>query len=125
MDFTQEFGKLFDKKGDRPDKLDQGLEYRSILGVPGGVDSKWMPDIENKLPGMSLKKGQGNDPDTLGKRTIWVYDSNDFGFHPAEVYHQFHDGFFPGENYPASYNNLAAQYYNAGKLQATGCPDIV
>lgn len=105
--------------------MDMGLEYRSMLGVPGGFESKWMEDISANLPGMSLKKGVGNDPDTLGKRTIWVYDVKDFPFYSAEVYHQFHDGFFPGENYPSSYNNLAAQYYNAGMLQTTGCPDVV
>jgi len=74
---------------------------------------------------MTLKPGAGNDPDTLGKRTIWVYDTAAFPFHQAEVYHQMHDGFFPGEDYPRAYNDLALAYYRAGKLAPSGCPDIV
>jgi hypothetical protein len=27
-------------------------------------------------------------------------DSNKFPFYQGEVYHQYHDGFFPGEDYP-------------------------
>ena len=36
-DFAKEYMKLFDKKGDRPDKGDRGPEYRSLVGLPGGV----------------------------------------------------------------------------------------
>lgn len=124
-EFAEEFAKLFDSKGDRPDKLDLGLEYRSILGLPGGVDSPFYSAVRDKLPGMTLRRGNGNDPDTLGKRLIWVYDTNDFRFYPAEVYHQFHDGFFPGEDYPRAYNDLAGTYFRAGRLASTGCPDVV
>jgi hypothetical protein len=35
--------------------------------------------------GMKLVDGKGNDPDTLGKRMVYVMDSNVFPFHQAEV----------------------------------------
>lgn len=124
-DFAAEFAKLFDKRGDRPDKMDLGGEYRSILGLPGGVESSLFPAVAEKLPDLILRPGNGNDPDTLGKKTVWVYDTNKFKFHRAEVYHQFHDGFFPGEDYPRTYNQLASEFYRAGKLEPTGCPDVV
>ena len=40
----------------------------------------------------------------------------------AEPYHQFHDGFKPGENYPDSYNKLAADKYTAKAFPDSGCP---
>lgn len=41
-EFAKEYIKLFDKKGDRPDKGDRGAEYRSLVGLPGGVKSPLM-----------------------------------------------------------------------------------
>lgn len=41
----------------------------------------------------------------------------------AELYHQYHDGFMLGEQYPESYNALAKKAYAQGRLQKTGCPD--
>lgn len=35
--------------------------------------------------GMALVDGKGNDPDTLGKRIVYVMDSNVFPFYQAEV----------------------------------------
>ncbi len=35
--------------------------------------------------GMTLVDGKGNDPDTLGKRLVYVMDSNKFPFYQAEV----------------------------------------
>ena len=35
--------------------------------------------------GMMLADGKGNDPDTLGKRLVYVMDSNKFPFYQAEV----------------------------------------
>ena len=32
----------------------------------------------------------GNEGDTLQSRTIWVYDTRDFPFHPGELYQQYH-----------------------------------
>ena len=33
-------------------------------------------------------QGKGNDPDTSGKRAVFVYDTEKFPFHAGEVYHQ-------------------------------------
>ena len=125
-DFAREYFQLFDKKGDRPDKGDRGPEYRSIVGLPGGMNGELFAAVKREAEGLvELKEGVGNDPDTLGRRTVWVYDSTKFPFHLGEVYHQYHDGFMPGEDYPPAYNNLKADAYRAGRLAWSGCPDIV
>jgi hypothetical protein len=36
---------------------------------------------------IDFKEGKGGDADNLGKKSIWVYDSNVFPFYQAEVYH--------------------------------------
>ena len=37
---AEEYCKLFSKDGLRPDQLgDRGLEYRNVVGIPGGVKS--------------------------------------------------------------------------------------
>lgn len=46
-------------------------------------------------------------------------DTADFPSFEAEGYHQFHDGFNFGEDYPSSYNGLAG----ALKAGAKGCPN--
>jgi peptide methionine sulfoxide reductase MsrA len=125
--FADQYFALFGTDNERPDKGDRGAEYRSLLGLPGGIDSPYFRDIEASL-GRSGKKlqlvaGLGNDKDTLGKGKVWVMDSDKYPFYPAEMYHQFHDGFMPGEQYPQGYNAIARQLYDAGKLGSTGCPD--
>ena len=35
--------------------------------------------------GMTLVDGRGDDPDTLGKRLVYVMDSRKFPFYQAEV----------------------------------------
>jgi len=49
-------------------------------------------------------------------------DSNEFIFYQGEIYHQFHDGFMPGENYPPSYNDIVHLKIEDGSLEKTGCP---
>lgn len=123
--FAKKYFSLF-KKGDRPDLGDLGSEYRALIGIPGGVTSPFFPAIEKEaeIIGVSLVKGNGNDADTLRTKTIWVMDSNQFPFHQAEIYHQFHDGFMPGEQYPATYNSLAKNAFRDGRIVPTGCPDV-
>lgn len=36
---------------------------------------------------------------------------------------EFHDGFAFGEDYPNSYNSLAAKKVKAGQLRDSGCPN--
>ena len=38
-DFTRTYLSLMDKDGNRPDMGDRGTEFRSLIGIPGGVDS--------------------------------------------------------------------------------------
>jgi len=102
-----------------------GPEYRSLLGLPGGTNSKYFQVIKDAADkkGITLKEGNGNDPDTLGKKMAFVMDSTKFPFYQAEVYHQFHDGFMPGEQYPQSYNSITNKLLVSGQLKYTGCPE--
>ena len=59
---------------------DRGSEYRSTIGIPGGVSSDIFPSIEKALAksGKQLKllEGKGNDPDTLNEKVVWVLVNN-------------------------------------------------
>lgn len=90
--FAEEYLQLFGKDLERPDKGDRGPEYRSIIGLPGGTQSKLYPIIANlaKEKGLTLEEGRGNDGDTLYSKKVWVMDSDKYPFHQAEIYHQYH-----------------------------------
>ena len=122
--FAKEYFSLF-KKGDRPDLGDRGLEYRSLVGLPGGMSNPLFKVLEEEATnaGQKLVAGKGGDKDTSGKKMVWIYDSDEFPFRQAEIYHQFHDGFMSGEQYPQTYNDLANEAYLDGRIEATGCPD--
>ena len=45
-DFARQYFSLMDLNGDRPDKGDRGAEYRSLIGLPGGVDSSLFATLE-------------------------------------------------------------------------------
>lgn len=89
---------------DRVDPGDRGGEYRSLLGLPGGSShpsyslvedeatkagkNKAQIDQQRQQPfvlfsavyltissGFKLVAGKGNDPDTLGKQIVYVYDT--------------------------------------------------
>jgi hypothetical protein len=65
--------------------------------------------------------GKGDDPDA--RSLCFVMDAADFPFFVGEQYHQFHDGFNLGENYPNSYNSLASKLAKANMLGESGCPN--
>ena len=91
--FAQVYFSLFDPKTkDRVDPGDRGGEYRSLMGLPGGTSHSLYPEIVQvaQTAGFILKPGKGNDPDTLRQQLVYVYDTKQFPFHQAEVYHQFH-----------------------------------
>ena len=97
-DFAKEYFDLFTPKGERVDPMDRGGEYRSLIGLPGGVKNSHYAEVEAaaKAKGMTLEEGKGNDPDTLGKKLVYVYDTAKYPFYQAEVYHQFHNDFQVG-----------------------------
>jgi len=114
-EFATEYCKLF-TKGLRPDQDgDRGLEYRNIVGLPGGAKRK--DGLANEL--IEASKATGDELDfAIGKggdkdlrKVVWIMDTNDYPTYKAEQYHQFHDGFNFNENYPAKYNNLVKQNF--------------
>lgn len=124
--FAEEYFNLFDDKGDRPDQFgDRGLEYRNLVGVPGGVQSKYAKLlVETSMKSgdkLDFAKGKGNDPDA--RALAFIMDTKDYPFYVGEQYHQFHDGFNIGENYPNSYNNLAGRLAKQGTLGVSQCPN--
>mmetsp|Transcript_28860 Transcript_28860/g.42748 ORF Transcript_28860/g.42748 Transcript_28860/m.42748 type:complete len:290 (+) Transcript_28860:42-911(+) len=124
-DFSLEYFNLF-TNGERADPQDRGGEYRSLIGLPGGTDHPSYSDVEAAASavGMQLLAGEGNEPDTLEAKTVYVYDTITFPFYQAEVYHQFHND-FQSAAYGEEYNNLAHEAFEDGRLKITGCPDSV
>ncbi|KAJ1635309.1 hypothetical protein T492DRAFT_588570 [Pavlovales sp. CCMP2436] len=107
---------------ERADPQDGGGEYRSVLGIPGGINSPYFAQIEAANAGkMRLIEGKGDEPDTLFKRTVYVMNSDEFPFLPGESYHQFHND-FQSKAYGKAYNDLRTQLTDGGKLSDTGCP---
>eukprot|EP00928_Gymnodinium_smaydae_P061502 TRINITY_DN45560_c0_g1_i1.p1 TRINITY_DN45560_c0_g1~~TRINITY_DN45560_c0_g1_i1.p1 ORF type:complete len:268 (+),score=31.96 TRINITY_DN45560_c0_g1_i1:63-806(+) len=124
-DIAAVYWRLFVGK-DRSHSNDKGPNYRSVVGVPGGMGSSLLPIIDAAQKGnvaqtFQLKRGVGDDPDTLGSAIVWVYDTNEFPFQQGEFYHQFHDDYLPSGKYPASYNALAQTLEQTGRLNASVC----
>lgn len=123
--FAEEYFKLFDGKGNRPDQLgDRGPEYRNLVGLPGGTKSPLCKALvaASQAQGdrLNFATGKGDDADV--RATAFVMDTADFPFYQAELYHQFHDGFAWGEAYPEVYNEIGRKLAKAGALKDTGCP---
>jgi len=119
--FAQVYMNLF-INGERADPQDRGGEYRSLVGIPGGMDGPFAESLKAAASsrGLTLVAGKGNEGDTLGKKLIYVYDSVQFPFHPAEVYHQFHDDMV--DKYSREYHDLKRIELQDGRLKPTGCP---
>ncbi|CAK9102904.1 Peptide methionine sulfoxide reductase MsrA 1 (Protein-methionine-S-oxide reductase 1) (Peptide-methionine (S)-S-oxide reductase 1) (Peptide Met(O) reductase 1) [Durusdinium trenchii] len=100
-------------KGVRRDVQDIGGEYRSVVGLPGGIHSSLMKDLASSATA-KLVPGTGNEGDTLGSDTVIVYDSDHFPAHVAEKYHQFHDDMM--DHYGGAYHALR------GFADNTKCP---
>ena len=117
-DFAVEYCNLFDKDGLRPDQFgDRGTEYRNLVGIPGGKSSP-LAELLVKASVSSGDKldfavGRGDDKDL--PKVSFIMDTKDYPSFVAEQYHQFHDGFNFGENYPNSYNSLAATFAKKGE----------
>jgi peptide methionine sulfoxide reductase MsrA len=115
--FATEYCKLF-TNGMRPDQAgDRGLEYRNLVAVKGGSKSPLALELvkasQDTGDELDFAVGKGSDNDIA--RLIWIMDTDAFPFFVGEQYHQFHDGFNFGENYPGSYNSLAQKFAAAGE----------
>merc|ERR1711997_1411757 len=75
----------------RPDTMDQGAEYRSLIGIPGGIDGALFPLIEaSNERHMRLLRGIGGENDTFTTNTVYIMDSTLFPARQAELCLQFH-----------------------------------
>ena len=124
--FAAEYAKLFDENGNRPDQFgDRGLEYRNVVGLPGGTKSPLAQAVVKASIAngdkLDFANGKGDDPDA--RAVAFIMDTNTFPFYQAEPYHQFHDGFKFDENYPNSYNGLANALLKQGRIVDLGCPN--
>jgi hypothetical protein len=125
-EFCKEYVHLFNSDGYRPDQWgDTGPEYRNLVGIPGGTSSPLTQQLidTSKANGdkLDFARGKGDDPDV--RALCFVMDSRDYPFYVAEQYHQFHDGFNWGENYPNSYNSLASVLAKVDVLGKSDCPN--
>lgn len=94
--FAEEYCKLFDKDGFRPDQFgDRGSEYRNLVGVPGGKNSAYAEMLVKASVAtgdkLDFAVGKGDDKDV--PKVVFIMDTNEFPFYVGERYHQFHDGF--------------------------------
>jgi len=124
--FAKEYFLLFDDKGNRPDQNgDRGPEYRNLVGVPGGSKGPYAKALieasQSTGDKLDFASGKGDDADV--RALAFVMDSSAFPFYQAEPYHQFHDGFNWGEDYPNTYNKLAQAFVKQGAVKDTGCPN--
>ena len=148
--FSEKFFGIFGKQGIRHDPQDRGGEvrartvtratriihlpapdtnhapaqYRSLLGLKGGMKSPYFPTIREAAANspMLLAAGRGDEGDTIKDKKVLVYDSDAFPFYPAELYHQFHND-FQGAPYGSAYNALQTVRAKAGAIGETGCPE--
>mmetsp|Transcript_20186 Transcript_20186/g.50231 ORF Transcript_20186/g.50231 Transcript_20186/m.50231 type:complete len:281 (+) Transcript_20186:77-919(+) len=125
-DFAVEYCKLF-KNGMRPDQMgDRGLEYRNIVGFKGGAKNTELAMLlvdASKETGDQLDFAVGKGTDRDIPRVVWIMDSEAYPSYVAEQYHQFHDGFNFGENYPNTYNDLGGKLAKAGE-DFGSCPRV-
>ncbi len=116
-------------KRQRLDPQDRGPEYRSVIGIPGGMKKNKIFYDEivnaNKEYNMELIEGKGsNFGDVEGEFVVYIYDSLIFPFYRAENYHQFHTNDVVQRQVPISYlQDLKNIQQKIGRLASTGCPE--
>jgi len=110
--FAAEFWQLC-PGGRRQDPQDRGGEYRSVVGIPGGVSSPLLAVLA-AAASAKLEPGFGDEGDTIENGAVFVYDQLSFPAHVAEKYHQFHDDMM--EAYGAAYDSLSRF------AEGTSCP---
>eukprot|EP00913_Durusdinium_trenchii_P002799 g2590.t1 len=100
-DFTKTF---LDQVKERRTVL-QGSQYRAVIGLRGGIDSPYFSQVSAACDGqVKLVRGMGNEPDTFGSDTVYVYDSRRFPWRPAETSNQFRDD--PPTYYDRDYKEI-------------------
>lgn len=99
----------------------QGSQFRAVIGIRGGMSSQYYPQIQEACEGrVKLAKGEGNEPDTFGTDTVYVYDSRRFPWRPAETSNQFRDD--PPTYYDRDYKEIYEKQKKLGIILRTGCP---
>lgn len=91
--------------GRRQDPQDRGGEYRSVVGLPGGMDSPLLAKLQEGAGSAKIVAGEGDEGDTLPSGEVLVHDQQSFPAHVAEKFHQFHDDMV--EWYGSEYNSLS------------------
>ena len=120
--FVRSFIDHFDSRGLRADPRDTGCEYRSVIGLPGGMHHKAVAVMRGDVAAkaMRLMQGAGDDGDTLVEKTVLVYDSNKFPFDAGELYQKFHDDVVG--TYGQQYASLRASALERGTIAVASCP---
>merc|ERR1711966_52815 len=120
--FMEAFLNLFDARGIRADPQDAGGEYRTALGLPGGIDNPAVKVLKEfaSEKGMKVLAGKGNEPDTLKDRVIYVYDTEAFPFYPGELYHQYHNDMMA--DYGKECRAMRSVAEERGALTVSKCP---
>lgn len=85
---AEEYFKLFDEKGRRPDQFgDRGTEYRNLVGIPGGKDSPLAKELvaasQRQGDKLDFAVGKGDDADAVA--LTWIMDTKEYPFYIAEV----------------------------------------
>jgi peptide methionine sulfoxide reductase MsrA len=109
----------------RLDPGDYGGEYRSMIGIPGGVAGPLYADVKaaNKY-NMTLQAGSGGHADFEGEFVVYIYDSDRYPFYRAEKYHQFHTNDVLGRPVPSTYTvDLKIAQSMEGRMDPTGCSE--
>lgn len=118
----------FESPRGRHDPGNRGAEFRSSIGLPGGMTGSAFKQIEEANAGrLQFVAGAGDDGDTVGTKKIFVYDIAQFPFHQGEIYLQYHDDIETSSGgdpqYSGKYHNLNAAGVKKGTLKNVGCPE--
>lgn len=118
----KDFVQLYLDEGVSKRKMsEKGPQYRAVIGLRGGMKSKYFPAIQEACEGkIKIVKGEGNEPDNFEKGTLYLYDSKFLPYRPAELGNQFRDD--PPTKYPADYHQLNDELEKLGILLNNGCP---
>eukprot|EP00418_Pyrodinium_bahamense_P066041 CAMPEP_0179093598 /NCGR_PEP_ID=MMETSP0796-20121207/42876_1 /TAXON_ID=73915 /ORGANISM="Pyrodinium bahamense, Strain pbaha01" /LENGTH=186 /DNA_ID=CAMNT_0020791241 /DNA_START=399 /DNA_END=959 /DNA_ORIENTATION=- len=67
----QDFAQLYFTEVPKRKTFEVGAQFRSLIGLRGGMKSPFFPLIEKANgEGLKLLPGEGNDPDTAGKDVV-------------------------------------------------------